>query len=291
MLLESDHHGPEEVRLLLALFSRVAHHRFLVGLILVFAGAAALLVFVVGGNSVGATRYVSLVFAGRCSVQMRVPVSLQLWGVSGYPGPLSLTGDGLPRGVIGSCVPRGNPSRIAAVGAAPGSAEKLSNGAYVAQLREDGGSVTYVAPLAGGAIAFGQAGDSVNAAVVYLVTHTRGRILSCVAGATGCAAKSTGPRNAVALKPPSGLSDARRATFLAGAAVAAESGCEGCHRIGASGNNGPGPPLTHIGSVLRSLALDAALRNPTAPMPSFADLAQTSPEKFHELIQFLAMLK
>ena len=218
-------------------------------------------------------------------------MSLQLRVVSGYPGPLSLTGDGLPRGVIGSCVPRGNASRIAAAGAAPGPAEKLSNGAYVARLTEDGGSVTYVAPLAGGAIAFGQAGDSVNTALLYLIKHTRGRILSCVAGAAGCSARSTGLSNAVELKPPSGLSDARRATFLAGEAVAAESGCEGCHRIGASGNNGPGPPLTHIGAVLPSSALDAALRNPTAPMPSFADLAQTSPEKFRELVEFLAMLK
>ena len=56
MLLESDHHGPEKVRLLLAVFSRVAHRRFLVGLVLVFAAAAALMVFVGGGNSVGATR-------------------------------------------------------------------------------------------------------------------------------------------------------------------------------------------------------------------------------------------
>ncbi len=102
--------------------------------------------------------------------------------------------------------------------------------------------------------------------------------------------ESTGAPDTVAMKPPSGLSHSQRATFVAGEAVAAESGCEGCHVIGASGNNGPGPPLTHIGRVRRPTAIAAALLNPTAPMPSFADLAKTSPKKFHELIQFLAML-
>jgi hypothetical protein len=61
--------------------------------------------------------------------------------------------------------------------------------------------------------------------------------------------------------------------------------------IGVSGNNGPGPPLTHIGRALRSTAIAAALVNPNAPMPSFASLAKASPKKFHELVQFLAMLK
>jgi hypothetical protein len=103
--------------------------------------------------------------------------------------------------------------------------------------------------------------------------------------------KSRAGPNPVALRPPSGLSRSQRGMFLAGAVIAGESGCEGCHEIGDSGNNGPGPPLTHIGAILRPAAISAALRNPTAPMPSFTGLAHTSPKKFHELVQFLGMLK
>jgi hypothetical protein len=101
---------------------------------------------------------------------------------------------------------------------------------------------------------------------------------------------TSGP-NPVAVRPPSSLTSSQKATFLAGEAVAGESGCEGCHVIGDGGNNGPGPPLSHIGSVLRPGAISAALRDPTAPMPSFAGLATTSPKKFRELVQFLAMLQ
>jgi hypothetical protein len=260
-------------------------------LLLAIVVAAAVTVFIAGGNPVGATRYVTVALQGRCSLRMRVPVSLQLARAGGYPGTLNVTGDGLPSRVFGRCLTGGKASRIAAVEAEPGSPQKLTNGAYVAVLREHGGGVTYVVPLAGGALGFGQSGDSVNAALVYLIEHTRGRILPCSAAATGCAVKITGSPDVLALKPPSGLSVSERATFLAGETVAGESGCEGCHQIGGSGNNGPGPPLTHIGKVLRPAAIAAAIRNPTAPMPSFAGLAETSPKKFRELVQFLAMLR
>jgi hypothetical protein len=116
---------------------------------------------------------------------------------------------------------------------------------------------------------------------------TADRPLSCV----NRAAKSTNIPNPVAVKPPSDLTASQKATFLAGEVVAEQSGCEACHLIGSSGNNGPGPPLTHIGSTRQPAAISAALRNPTAPMPSFSQLAKTSPQKFHELVEFLAMLK
>ncbi len=116
---------------------------------------------------------------------------------------------------------------------------------------------------------------------------TTDRPLSCA----NRPAKSTPAPNTVAVKPPSGQTSSQRATFLAGEAVAGEYGCEGCHEIGNSGNNGPGPPLTHVGSILRPAAISAALRNPTAPMPSFAQLAKTSPKKFNDLVEFLATLK
>ncbi|HTW12103.1 MAG TPA: c-type cytochrome, partial [Solirubrobacteraceae bacterium] len=91
--------------------------------------------------------------------------------------------------------------------------------------------------------------------------------------------------------PPSGLTASQRATFVAGEVVMGESGCEGCHLIGSNGNNGPGPPLTHIGEILRPGAIASTLRNPTAPMPSFEGLATQSPKKFEDLVQFLSMLQ
>jgi len=102
---------------------------------------------------------------------------------------------------------------------------------------------------------------------------------------------ATGSPNQVELAVPSGLSSAQKATYLAGEVVVGESGCEGCHEIGENGNNGPGPPLTHIGEILRPGAIASTLINPTAPMPSFANLKATQPTKFNDLVQFLSMLQ
>ncbi len=95
----------------------------------------------------------------------------------------------------------------------------------------------------------------------------------------------------VNIKPPSNLTAAQAATFHRGELVMGESGCEACHQIGDNGNNGPGPVLTHIGSILRPPAIASTLRNPNAPMPSFSSLAQQSPTKFNDLVQFLGMLR
>jgi quinol---cytochrome c reductase cytochrome c subunit, bacillus type len=102
---------------------------------------------------------------------------------------------------------------------------------------------------------------------------------------------NTGSPNQVSLPPPSGLSAQARATFTAGEVVVGESGCLACHTIGDNGNNGPGPPLTHIGSTLRPGGIAATLRNPTAPMPSFKGLAVNNPRKFQNLVNFLSMLQ
>ncbi len=102
---------------------------------------------------------------------------------------------------------------------------------------------------------------------------------------------NTGSPNTVAMPPPSGLSAAQQATFRAGEIVVGESGCLACHVIGDNGNNGPGPPLTHIGKTLRPGGIAATLRNPTAPMPSFKSLALQSPQKFQNLVNFLSMLQ
>jgi len=101
----------------------------------------------------------------------------------------------------------------------------------------------------------------------------------------------TGSPNSVDLKPPSYLTAAQAKVFREGELVVGQSGCEACHEIGQNGNNGPGPILTHIGRVLPAAAIASTLINPTSPMPSFSDLAQKSPQKFKELVEFLSMLQ
>jgi len=114
--------------------------------------------------------------------------------------------------------------------------------------------------------------------------------IACIAFLTFSGA-NTGSPNSVALPPPGGLSASQRATFLAGEVVVGESGCEACHVIGDNGNNGPGPPLTHVGANRSVAAIASTLKNPTAPMPSFAGMAKNSPKKFADLVQFLSMLQ
>jgi ubiquinol-cytochrome c reductase cytochrome b subunit/menaquinol-cytochrome c reductase cytochrome b/c subunit len=102
---------------------------------------------------------------------------------------------------------------------------------------------------------------------------------------------NTGSPNTVDLPPPSNLSAADRAVFVKGEEVVGQSGCLACHVIGDNGNNGPGPPLTNIGSMLPAQAIASTLINPTAPMPSFRGLEQSEPQKFANLVAFLSMLQ
>jgi menaquinol-cytochrome c reductase cytochrome b/c subunit len=102
---------------------------------------------------------------------------------------------------------------------------------------------------------------------------------------------NTGSPNSVDMAPPSSLSAAQAATFRAGEEVVGQSGCLACHVIGDNGNNGPGPPLTKVGTILRPQAIASTLRNPTAPMPSFASLAKQNPQKFNNLVNFLSELQ
>jgi quinol---cytochrome c reductase cytochrome c subunit, bacillus type len=78
------------------------------------------------------------------------------------------------------------------------------------------------------------------------------------------------------------------ATAQAGQAVANQSGCGACHKFGEAGNSGPGPDLSKIGAKLPAQAIARTLRNPTAPMPSYADLP---PKKFDALVQYLSALR
>jgi Cytochrome C oxidase, cbb3-type, subunit III len=77
------------------------------------------------------------------------------------------------------------------------------------------------------------------------------------------------------------------AEFKLGSAVVAQSGCLACHRIGESGNKGPGPPLTHIGSTLTEKQIEHALISPRAPMPSFKNLPAA---KLKAVVKFLSLL-
>jgi mono/diheme cytochrome c family protein len=81
------------------------------------------------------------------------------------------------------------------------------------------------------------------------------------------------------------------AQYERGKLVVGQSGCLACHKIGENGNAGPGPPLTEIAARLPSQAIARTLVNPTAPMPSFANLQQTQPEKFNAMVAFLGQLK
>jgi ubiquinol-cytochrome c reductase cytochrome b subunit/menaquinol-cytochrome c reductase cytochrome b/c subunit len=102
---------------------------------------------------------------------------------------------------------------------------------------------------------------------------------------------NTGSPNTVSMPPPANLSAQEKATFVAGEQVVGQSGCLACHVIGENGNNGPGPVLTHIGTLLPPQAIASTLRNPTPPMPSFRDLAAKEPQKFQNLVAFLSLLQ
>jgi ubiquinol-cytochrome c reductase cytochrome b subunit/menaquinol-cytochrome c reductase cytochrome b/c subunit len=79
--------------------------------------------------------------------------------------------------------------------------------------------------------------------------------------------------------------------FEAGRQVLAQSGCLACHKIGENGNDGPGPHLDDIATRLPRDAIARTLVNPTAPMPSYAQLQETEPEQFNDMVAFLSQLK
>jgi len=80
----------------------------------------------------------------------------------------------------------------------------------------------------------------------------------------------------------------RLAQFEAGRKLVARSGCLACHRIGDSGNRGPGPDLTHVGSVLSRARIERSLVRPTAPMPSFKHVPRA---KLRDIVVFLSLLR
>ena len=91
--------------------------------------------------------------------------------------------------------------------------------------------------------------------------------------------------------PPTEIEMKVDAKYEKGKAVAASSGCLACHAFKENGNHGPGPELSEIGARLPAPAIERTLVNPTAPMPSYESLRENQPEKFKELVEFLASLK
>jgi len=74
--------------------------------------------------------------------------------------------------------------------------------------------------------------------------------------------------------------------YEAGKLVVAQSGCLACHKIGENGGV-IGPDLTDVADKLPKAAIRRTLDNPTAPMPSFAQLDE---KKKTDMVEFLASL-
>lgn len=88
--------------------------------------------------------------------------------------------------------------------------------------------------------------------------------------------------------PPTEIELATAKQYEYGRDIAAQSGCQGCHKFGENGNDGPGPDLTKIGAKLPPQAIERTLNNPTAPMPSFRNMP---PEKKQALVEYLGSLR
>jgi mono/diheme cytochrome c family protein len=96
---------------------------------------------------------------------------------------------------------------------------------------------------------------------------------------------------AVTVEPPPNVAHGggeRLAQFNLGRTVAAQTGCLACHRIGKSGNAGPGPDLTEVGARLPARGIERAIVHATAPMPSFVHLPKA---KLRALVAFLSLLR
>ena len=105
---------------------------------------------------------------------------------------------------------------------------------------------------------------------------------------------SAGPPSIVEIDPPRNIvaqGPAAVEEFEKGGQVVAQSGCLACHKIAENGNDGPGPELTEIGARLPMQAIERTLVDPTAPMPTYQDLSESSPQEFERMVGFLAELK
>ncbi len=92
----------------------------------------------------------------------------------------------------------------------------------------------------------------------------------------------------LAIGPTDKLSPQQLAEFKRGRVDVVQSGCLACHRIGVSGNLGPGPNLNEIAGRLPRRAIEETLIQPVAPMPSYKHLSRS---EFHAIVTFLSALR
>ena len=121
-----------------------------------------------------------------------------------------------------------------------------------------------------------------------------GIFVICAMGFLTFKGAESGPPTQIDMPTPSAViaqGPVFTAEYNKGKQVVAQSGCEACHKFGDNGNDGPGPPLTHIAKNLPKQAIARTLVNPTAPMPSFQDLQTKDPAKFNAMVTFLSQLK
>src|SRR3954465_12087184 len=114
------------------------------------------------------------------------------------------------------------------------------------------------------------------------------RPIATLAGILTIAAMGYLTYEGAAAGSPNSIDMKVEARYEPGKLVAAQSGCLACHKIGENGNDGPGPHLTDIGSKLEKGAIRRTLENPTAPMPSFANMPE---DKKTALVDFLSSLR
>src|SRR4051794_3080828 len=114
------------------------------------------------------------------------------------------------------------------------------------------------------------------------------RPIATIAGILTIAAMGYLTYEGAAAGSPNSIDMQVEAKYEPGKLVAAQSGCLACHKIGENGNDGPGPHLTDIGSKLEKGAIRRTLENPTAPMPSFANMPE---DKKTALVDFLSSLR
>jgi hypothetical protein len=77
--------------------------------------------------------------------------------------------------------------------------------------------------------------------------------------------------------------------FEAGKQVAEQSGCTACHKFGSVGGV-LGPNLTDVGGRIPAAAIARSLEVGPDIMPSYAGLRDTDPDKFRDLVLYLASL-
>ncbi len=111
---------------------------------------------------------------------------------------------------------------------------------------------------------------------------------------TGCGGDSTQPppssASTIQTESPSEIDLAVAPEYEAGKLVVAQSGCLACHQIGESGNHGPGPDLTEIGSALTAAEIGRAVVDGPGIMPGYDSLKAKEQEKFADMVAFLSSL-